>query len=409
MLFVVVLTFIRLFVIIGSSAVQTVDQQVNDDGVAICSSSRHRRKHWLADDGCNECKCTKPVTDDIDDKEVTSTPILSCTNLWCGPASNDCLSSVVPCTGTNQVTCTNNDHSINFFFCEKLILIDFMCCVQICIPVVDVMDDEELLDDDFDKRSDGDGSVSTVDSLNLWRQCLRPPCGGVGTSGGADSDRDREDVRLRYGYDDDDDDADDDSAYVAVSSWVRRRRRGQCVTTVPDDDDVDGPIKTVWPLSVRHCLPNGIGSDKHISHAQHRRHRDDACGRLRITLDPARLRRGTRISAVCHSLRRLLARTWVRDDDEELTQEEEDDRRNQVYVMCEAAATEDQRVDDERSGGSVGGRRRRRRRRVTIRVSVVRNLCYLIIIPPSHVIIEDFAHLVFANVFVFSYEILKCY
>lgn len=259
-----------------------------------------------------------------------------------------------------------------------------MCYLQICEPIVDDIDDEELLDDDFDKPSDGDGSASMVDSLHVWRQCLRPPCGGAGsittTIGSADLDRDREDVRLRYAYDDDDngdndddDDTDDDSAYVAVGPWTKRRRRGgQCMTTVPDDDDVVGPLKTVWPLSVRHCLPNGVGNDKHKSHSQHRRHRGDACGRLRITLDPARLRRGTRVSAVCHSLRRLLARMWVHDDDEELSKEEEVERRSQVYVMCEAAAAEDQREDDERSAGGIGGRRRRRRRRVTIRVSIVR-------------------------------------
>lgn len=90
------------FVVTGSVAIPIVDQQVNDDGSALCSGRRHRRKHWVADDGCNECKCTKPVEDDVDNKQ-TMTPVVTCTNLWCGPAFNDCLSSVLPCSGSNQV------------------------------------------------------------------------------------------------------------------------------------------------------------------------------------------------------------------------------------------------------------------------------------------------------------------
>lgn len=79
-----------------------VDQQANDDGSGLCSGRRHRRKHWLADDGCNECKCTKSVADDVENKQ-TITPVVSCTNLWCGPTFNDCLSGVLPCTDSNQV------------------------------------------------------------------------------------------------------------------------------------------------------------------------------------------------------------------------------------------------------------------------------------------------------------------
>lgn len=226
------------------------------------------------------------------------------------------------------------------------------------------MDDEELLDEDLDKRDDTDGAGSVVGSLQLWRQCLRPPCGVV------DPDRERDDVRLRYGYDDD-----DDSAYVAMSTWPRRRRRGQCVTSMRDDDEGnDGPPTMVWPLAVRHCLPNGQNG-KHLpsplSGKQHgrQRHHDNSCGRLRVTLDPARLRRGTRVSAVCHSLRRLLARTWVRGDDEDLDPKEAENRQQEqrVYVMCEAAPAEDQRDEKDR-----GNNRRRRRRRVTVWVSVVR-------------------------------------
>lgn len=220
------------------------------------------------------------------------------------------------------------------------------------------MDDEELLDEELDKRDDTDGTSSVVGSLLLWRQCLRPPCGVI------DPDRERDDVRLRYGYDDD-----DDNAYVAMSPWPRRRRRGQCVTAVPDDDEgydgYDGPPTTVWPLAVRHCLPNGRISKQH----GRQRHYDNGCGRLRVTLDPARLRRGTRVSAVCHSLRRLLARTWMRSEDEDLDQKEAENRRpeQRVYVMCEAAPAEDQRDEHDRSNN----RRRRRRRRVIVWVSVV--------------------------------------
>lgn len=228
-----------------------------------------------------------------------------------------------------------------------------------------VVDDEDLLDEDSEKRRYVEGSpVVGPDPLILWRQCLRPPCGGI------DRDRDRDDVRLRYGYDDDNDEdaaegdvGDEDRAYVAVGTWPRRRRRGQCATTVADDDDyaddADGSPITVWPSAVRHCLPNLLGIDKHTQQS-HRGRRAGACGRLRVTLDPSRLKRGTRVSAVCHSLRRLLARAWVRDDEDGLQSHGEDDhqdRRNRVYVMCEAVPNED---------------RRRRRRRITIRVTVVR-------------------------------------
>lgn len=254
--------------------------------------------------------------------------------------------------------------------------------LQVCIPIVDDMDDEELLDDELDKRGDAEGTTSAVDNLLLWRQCLRPPCGGV------DADRDRDDVRLRYGYDEDGGSQDDHNAYVAVGSWPRRRRRGQCATAVvddgdmdddDDDDDDDGAATTVWPSVVQHCLPNGVVGDKRAPHQQHHRRRGDACGRLRVTLDPARLRRGTRVSAVCHSLRRLLAREWVRGaDDDGLSQEDDIEyRRNRVYVMCEAADDQRDNIDEDRSGGAGTGnsgntRRRRRRRRVTIRVSLVR-------------------------------------
>lgn len=263
------------------------------------------------------------------------------------------------------------------------------CSLQVCVPIIDDMDDEELLEDDLDKRGETDGTATAVDTLLLWRQCLRPPCGGV------DADRDRDDVRLRYGYDDDGG-QDDHSAYLAVGSWPRRRRRGQCATAVVDDSDVDddgddddddddGSPTTVWPSVVQHCLPNGVAGDKRLPHQQHRRRRGDACGRLRITLDPARLRRGTRVSAVCHSLRRLLAREWVRSsDDDDLSQDDDVEyRRNRVYVMCEAAEDQRDNNDDDRigsggSGSSGNTRRRRRRRRVTIRVSLVRTIINII-------------------------------
>lgn len=237
-----------------------------------------------------------------------------------------------------------------------------------CVPIADDADDEEFVDDDSDKRED---ATTNADPLMLWRQCLRTPCGVV------DPDRERDDVRLRYGYSDDDDD--DDRAYVAVGPWQRRRRRGQCVTTMGDDNDDDdyGSPMTVWPSAVRHCLPNGIDGDKRVPlHKQRRRRRGEVCGRLLVTLDPARLRRGTRVSAVCHSLRRLLARAWVRDEDDQLDGKDEavEDRRNRVYVMCEAATAADNQPDnDDRTGGS---NRRRRRRRVSIRVSVVRKRHY---------------------------------
>lgn len=243
------------------------------------------------------------------------------------------------------------------------LLIGCAFVIKVCVPVVDGTDDVDLLDDDLEKRRYTEsGPTVGPESLILWRQCLRPPCGGI------DPERDREDVRLRYGYDDDNNEdatggvSNEDRAYVAVGPWPRRRRRGQCATAMVDDDDyaddVDGSSTTVWPSVVRHCLPNGRGIDKHLQQP-HRRRRAGACGRLRITLDPARLRRGTRVSAICHSLRRLLARAWVWDDEDGLQSHSEDenqDRKNRVYVMCEAVPTED---------------RRRRRRRVTVRVTVV--------------------------------------
>lgn len=80
-------------------------QKIDGDGTtAMCGGGRHRRKHWIADDGCNECKCNSKsaMVDNVDDK----LPVMSCTNMWCGPATFDCLSGVMPCTGTNQVTFT---------------------------------------------------------------------------------------------------------------------------------------------------------------------------------------------------------------------------------------------------------------------------------------------------------------
>lgn len=98
-----VVLVIYSYVVTGSVAIPAVDQQVNDDSNGLCSGRRHRRKYWLADDDCNECKCTKPELDDVDNKQ-TIIPVVSCTNLWCGPTFNDCLSGVLPCTGSNQVT-----------------------------------------------------------------------------------------------------------------------------------------------------------------------------------------------------------------------------------------------------------------------------------------------------------------
>lgn len=98
-----VVLVIYSYVVTGSVAIPVVDQQVNDDSNGLCSGRRHRRKHWLADDGCNECKCTKPEIVDVENKQ-TIIPVVSCTNLWCGPTFNDCLSGVLPCTGSNQVT-----------------------------------------------------------------------------------------------------------------------------------------------------------------------------------------------------------------------------------------------------------------------------------------------------------------
>lgn len=221
-----------------------------------------------------------------------------------------------------------------------------------------ISDDEEPLEDGDvqDKRED----AVAVDSLLLWRQCLRSPCNVVDTA-----DRERDDVRLRYGYDDGDDD-DNGGAFMAIGPWPRRRRRGLCVTA--EDDDGTSATTAVWPPTVRHCLPNG--DRRPTPHETRRRRRGDACGRLRVTVDSAQLRRGTRVSAVCHSLRRLLARDWARDDGVETTGRDgaEGRGRHRVYVMCELAA--DQRDDDDRVG------RRRRRRRVAIQVSVVRtNTC----------------------------------
>lgn len=88
-------------------AVTIIEQQLanEDGGATMCGVRHHRLKHWPADDGCNECKCAKSTAaGDVDDKTVTVSPsALSCTNLWCGPATYDCLGGVVPCSGTNQV------------------------------------------------------------------------------------------------------------------------------------------------------------------------------------------------------------------------------------------------------------------------------------------------------------------
>lgn len=245
--------------------------------------------------------------------------------------------------------------------------------VQVCEPIVDDVDDDELLDENSEKLED---AVTSAGSLLLWRQCLRPPCDVV------DADRERDDLRLKYGYNDED----DEDAYVATDPWQRRRRRGQCVTKTADEngedaaddsddnDDVDDLSTTVWPAAVLHCLPNGATEgDKSLpppkQHGRGRRRPTNrVCGRLRVTLDPNRLRRGTRVSAVCHSLRRLLARAWIRDEDEgPAGTRATDDRWNRLYVMCETDRQTDRLDSDNRDAG----RRSRRRRRVTVQVSIV--------------------------------------
>jgi len=254
---------------------------------------------------------------------------------------------------------------------------------------VPISDDEELLSDGGDGQDKRDDAVTAVDSLLLWRQCLRSPCNVVDTT-----DRDVDDVRLRYGYDDGDETNNNNNnnnsggggdVHVAIGSWSKHHRRGLCVTTAEDDDGPStvvtlaaAPVTTattatattatttavIWPPAVRHCLPNG---DRRTPSQEQprRRRRDNACGRLRVTMDSARLRRGTRLSAVCHSLRRLLARDWALWNEDADTAGRNEHR---VFVMCELAA--DQRDD-------VG--RRRRRRRVAIQVSVVRirHYCYV--------------------------------
>lgn len=228
------------------------------------------------------------------------------------------------------------------------------------MPIVDDMEEEELMDEDLEKHTGF--SAATVDSLTLWRKCLRSPC--VGSSGGSVGlDRDKDDVRLRYGYDDEDDtdateEVGSDSAYLAVGPWSRNRRPGQCVTAVQEDGSQ--LITSVWPSVVRKCGPNVDN---------HRR----GCGRLRVTLDSTRLRRGTRVSAVCHSLRRLLARTWIRDD--EVTNDGQHREQNRVYIMCEKIASANDN-DDINHGRNIktnnkGSSHRRLRRHITIMVSVV--------------------------------------
>lgn len=216
------------------------------------------------------------------------------------------------------------------------------------------------LDETSEKREE-DAAGSLQQQLMLWRQCLRPPC----------ADADRDDSRLRYGLDDDEDD-DEAAAYVAADPWQRRRRRGQCVTKMTDDDDDDDdPPMTVWPSAVRHCLPNGVaaaGDGKGFAprgrHPRGGRPANRACGRLRVTLDPNRLRRGTRVSGVCHSLRRLLARAWTRDDERGTP-----DRWNhRLYVMCEADRP---MIDVTTTAADRAATRGRRRRRVAVRVSIV--------------------------------------
>lgn len=102
-----------------ASTVANADQQQNDDDGAttMCGGGRHRRKHWIADDGCNECKCSSKssMVDNVEDKSA----VMSCTNMWCGPATFDCLSGVMPCTGTNQVTFT-----VIYNYYTRLIMFD---------------------------------------------------------------------------------------------------------------------------------------------------------------------------------------------------------------------------------------------------------------------------------------------
>lgn len=83
----------------------TIIEQVDDDGVAMCNDGhRHINYYWTAVDGCNECKCAKSAASDVVGDKTAVTSLVTCTNLWCGPVSFDCLSGVMPCTGTNQVT-----------------------------------------------------------------------------------------------------------------------------------------------------------------------------------------------------------------------------------------------------------------------------------------------------------------
>lgn len=126
----------------------------------------------------------------------------------------------------------------------------------------------------------------------MWQHCLKPPC--------------NDDIKHNHHY---------NKRPVAT--------RGQCITKI-SNDHLSAPI-SIWPLSVRHCLPN---HEHQLS-----KHQNSDCGRMLVTLDANRLRRGTRVTHVCHILRRLVSQAWILENSNKL-------RSTKVYVMCELSSVD---------------------------------------------------------------------
>lgn len=58
---------------------------------------------------------------------------------------------------------------------------------------------------------------------------------------------------------------------------------------------------------------------------------------MSITLDVKHLRGGTRVTQICHILRRLISQAWILDDNNKL-------RFTKVYVMCELSSINNEQV-----------------------------------------------------------------
>ncbi|XP_050528954.1 protein jagged-1-like isoform X2 [Daktulosphaira vitifoliae] len=150
---------------------------------------------------------------------------------------------------------------------------------QICVPV------EET-------------TADTVD-LSSWKRCLRPPCAEEAINYNGHHHHEHKSIM-----------------------------GGRCVS---NGEDI---VTSIWPLSVRHCWPNYINGamDRPIDNV-------NGCGRMSLTLDTNRLRRGTNTAQVCHNLRRLISLSWVMETFFEGHQS------TPVYIMCEAQKKNEQDHD----------------------------------------------------------------